>query len=75
MLAEAGGGAVVPLAGEGDLAEVEEARQGEAVAVCLVFSRTGRTGGSDHPLGSEPAPMLPAPVSPVSGGELKSSAR
>ena len=74
-MAEAGGGVVVPLAGEGDLAEVEEAWWGEAVVVRLVFSRTGGTGGSDRLLGSEPAPMLPAPVSSVSGGELKSSAR
>lgn len=74
MLPEAGGGAAAPLANEGGLvAAEEEVLLGEEVVVCLVFSGTGGTGGSDRPLGSEPAPVLPAPVSSISGGEKKSS--
>jgi hypothetical protein len=49
LLEDAGGGAAAPLAGEGgfDSAE-EEVLVGEAVGTLVVFSRTGRTKGSDR---------------------------
>jgi hypothetical protein len=65
LLADAGGGAAAPLAEEGGCV-----LEGEAV---VVFSRTGGTKGSDRPACSEPATVLPAPVSSISGGEEKSS--
>jgi hypothetical protein len=37
------------------------------------LSWTGGTRGSDHPVSSIPAPMLLAPVSWGSGGEMNSS--
>ena len=74
LLEDAGGGAAAPLAGEGILvAAEEEVLLGEEVDACLVFSGTGGTKRSNRPLSSEPAPMLPAPVSSVSGGEEKAS--
>jgi hypothetical protein len=68
---DAGGGAAALLAGEGGLLGAE-VLEGEAVGL-LVVSMTGGTEGSDRPACSEPAPVLPAPVSSISGGEEKSS--
>jgi hypothetical protein len=45
----------------------------EDVFFLFFFSRTGGTEVSAHPTGSFPAPILLAPVSWVSGGEVKSS--
>jgi hypothetical protein len=73
LLEDAGGGAAAPLAGE----EVAGGAVGgvlEREAVDgLVFSGTDGTRGSGRSLDSEPAPMLTASVSSISGGEVKSS--
>jgi hypothetical protein len=72
-LEDAGGGASAPLAGEaGFLGPEEEVLQGEVVNL-LVFSRTGGTKGFGRPACSEPAPVLLALESSISGGEEKSS--
>jgi hypothetical protein len=73
LLEDAGGGAAAPLAREDGFNGAEEVLEGEAVGTLLVFSRTGRTKGSDRPVWSEPAPVLLALGSSKSGGEVKSS--
>jgi hypothetical protein len=73
--AEAGGGAGASLAGEevGPGAD-DEVLEGEAACVCRFVSGADRTKGSDHPVSSEPVPVLLAPISSCSGGEEVSSA-
>jgi hypothetical protein len=68
-VAGAAGGAGASFAGE-EVADV--GLEGEGAEV-FFYSRTGGTRGSGRPDSSEPAPMLLAPVSSWSGGEMKSS--
>jgi hypothetical protein len=63
---------VVPVGGEDTGAEVSGA-VGEELGCFFFFFGGGGTKGSACPASVWPAPMLLAPVSWVSGGEVKSS--
>jgi hypothetical protein len=67
-----GGGVGVALGGEGTGAEASGA-VGEELACFFFFFGGGGTRGSACPASVWPAPMLLAPMSWVSGGEVKSS--
>jgi hypothetical protein len=73
LLIEADGGAATPLAGEGVAGGAVGGVLDGEVEDGLVFSGTDGTRGSGRSLDSEPAPMLTASVSSISGGEVKSS--